>query len=53
MLKESCDRLLNDHYTQYKNHHEVSSSETGFNKNFGKNAQIGMLSALISPILMD
>ena len=25
MLKESCDRLLIDHYTQYKNHHEASS----------------------------
>lgn len=50
MLKESCDRLLNDHYTQYKNHHEVSSSETGFNKKFWEEcSEIGMLSALISP----
>ena len=50
MLKESCDRLLNDHYTKHKNHHEVSSSEIGFNKNFWKEcSDIGMLSALISP----
>ena len=50
MLKESCDRLLNDHYTKYKNHHEVSSSEIGFNKKFWEEcSEIGMLSALISP----
>ena len=50
MLKESCDRLLIDHYTQYKNHHEASSSETGFNKKFWEEcSEIGMLSALISP----
>lgn len=50
MLKESCNRLLNDHYTKYKNHHEVSSSEIGFNKKFWEEcSEIGMLSALISP----
>ena len=39
MLKESCDRLLNDQYTQYKTTMKYQAPKQVLIKNFGKNAQ--------------